>query len=275
MPAGIGYPRDRKRTLQGGFGRPTVGNGQPNVRGAGIMQGFLGANPVAGFGTARNGVTKGLGAIGRGRPGGIGPGGPQLGGGGGGRRMTPPGGPQRGGGKGKGKGRGGGFGGGRTNALGLPLDPMFEMDRRMARDSLQAQMTQLRNSRATGLAGLAEEEMLGNRAIDEDVAARGLYGSGIERRDERLLGNDVARAKMDMLSQFTTGQSGATMDFRRAMQDALLGLGRRNQGNRFLGTGLGGGKKKRKRKKNAGGPKGGRRGGREIPRGGRGGRGGR
>lgn len=258
MPAGIGYPRDRKRTLQGGFGRPTVGNGQPNVRGAGIMQGFLGANPVGGFGTrTAGGKQKGLGAIGRGRPGGIGPGGPQRGG------------------KGKGKGRGGGFGGGRTNALGLPLDPMFEMDRRMARDSLQAQMTQLRNSRATGLAGLAEEEMLGNRAIDEDVAARGLYGSGIERRDERLLGNDVARAKMDMLSQFTTGQSGATMDFRRAMQDALLGLGRRNQGNRFLGTGLGGGKKKRKRKRNAGGPKGGRRGGREIPRGGRGGRGGR
>ena len=248
--------------MQGGFGRPTVGDGQPNVRGAGIMQGFLGSNPVGGFGsrqalTAGGGLTKGLGAIGRGRPGA-------------GGRMTPPGGPQRGG-KGKGKGKGGGFGGGRTNRLGLPLDPYFEMDRRMARDSLQAQMTQLRNNRQIGLAGLAEEEMLGNRAIDENMAARGLYGSGVERRDERLLGNDIAREKMDLLSQFTSGQSGATMDFRRQMQEALLELGRRNQSNRFLPQGRqgrGGGKKKGKGKPKGGGRRGG---GGTIGRGGRGG----
>lgn len=214
----------RRRTLQGGFGRPTIGSGQPNVRGAGIMQGFLGANPVGGFGTrTAGGITKGTAAQGRGRPVG------------GGRRMTPPGPPQRGG---RG-GRGGGFGGGRTNRLGLPLDPYFEMDRRNARDSLQAQMTQLKNSRQVGMAGLAEEEMLGNRAIDENVASRGLYGSGIERRDERLLGNEMARSKMDLLSQFTTGTSGAQMDFRRQMQDALLALGRRNQSNRFLPKGRG------------------------------------
>lgn len=259
----------RRRTLQGGFGRPTIGDGQPNVRGAGIMQDFLGANPVGGFGSRQQlggggiptrtagGVTKGLGAIGRGRP---------MAGGG---RRIPPGGPQRGG-KGKGKGKGGGFGGGRTNRLGLPLDPYFEMDRRMARDSLQAQMTQLRNNRQIGLAGLAEEEMLGNRAIDENMAARGLYGSGVERRDERLLGNDIAREKMDLLSQFTSGQSGATMDFRRQMQEALLELGRRNQSNRFLPKGRGGGKKKGGGK--GGKPKGRRRGGGgTIGRGGRGG----
>jgi hypothetical protein len=231
----------RRRTLQGGFGRATLDDGQPNIRAQGTMQQYLGSNPVGREGPGgiqsflppklggtrtggitKGGITKGFGAT------------DQMGGIS--RRRLPPGGPL-GGKKRKGKGKGGGVGGGRQNILkkmGMPLDPIYEMDRRQARDSLQAAMTQLQNQRQVGLAGLAEEELLGNRNIDENMASRGLYGSGIERRDERLLGNDIAESKMGLLSDFTSGRTGSQMDFRRQMQDALMDLARRQQGNKYL-----------------------------------------
>ncbi|HET9672695.1 MAG TPA: hypothetical protein VFQ40_07585, partial [Actinomycetota bacterium] len=238
----------------------------PNTRGTGTMQKFLGRNPrsVRRIGNAARRRRRVIGKLpypgrpqGRPvRPGGIRPGPPGLGG------NQPPG------------------QGGVVPGLGLPLDAFYEGDRRVAEDMRSGALAQAQALYDTGIAGLAETELLGNREIDSDMAARGLFGSGVEKRSERLLGNDIARSKLGLLGDLTGAKSAAEGDYARAMQDALLALGQRNQENRFLPYGQTQGKGKKRagapgqQKKRAGGRRrgaGGRRrgGGRAIPRGGR------
>lgn len=112
--------------------------------------------------------------------------------------------------------------------IGLPLDPQFEAARRMLRDQLMAQLTGQQAQYGVGMAGINNAGVQGNMAIDEDMAARGLFGSGIENREERVLGDDLALQQSGLLGEFTTGQQGAQMDFRRGMIEALLDLARRS-----------------------------------------------
>ena len=129
-----------------------------------------------------------------------------------------------------------------------------------------ARLSQATNAYQTGNAQVDEQGMLSNRGLDENVAARGLFGSGIERRGERLIGNEVARGKLGLLQALTGEQSSAEMDSRRGLQEALLNLALRQQQNENLpipyGQTQGGGRKRGGRR--GGGP---RRGGRK--RGGR------
>lgn len=113
----------------------------------------------------------------------------------------------------------------------MPLDALYEGDRRLAQDSLMAALTNAQNQYQTGLAQSAEQGMLANRGLDSDMAARGLFGSGVERRGERLIGNQLAQSNLGLLSNFTGAQSGANMDYSRQLQEALLQLALRQQQN--------------------------------------------
>lgn len=210
-----------RRTLQGGSGRPYTFGGVLNPRGSGLMQQFLGQNPVR---------TRRPGPVWPGRNGGrpIGPNarppyqGPRPGDIG---RRPPPAGLPPGLGNNPPPGQGG-----LVPGLGMPLDSLYEGDRRMAQDALTAALAQAQNAYQTGLAQVDEGAMLQNRDLDSSMADAGLFGSGIERKGERLIGNDLARNKLGLLSAFTGQQSGAQMDFQRANQDALLALAARLQG---------------------------------------------
>ena len=256
----------RRSTLQGGAGRARTYDGRPNVRAQGIMQRFLGRNPVR---MTPPGPPQGLGGTPPAR--GLNPNSflrdsyqgdrnplqhvrwwenagwdfrPKTGsfawGGGPGSfpGRVPPGGPDRGGGR-PGPGNPGPTDQDRTPpglppGLGMPLDPLFEGDRRMIQDQLMARLAQAQNAFQTGTAQVDEQGLLQNRGLDENVAARGLYGSGIERRGERLIGNEVARGKLGLLQALTGEQSSAEMDQRRALQEALLNLALRQQQNENL-----------------------------------------
>lgn len=158
------------------------------------------------------------------------------GGGGGGR---PGGGGQGGGGGGQGGGAGGGGQGGDRydrllRRMGLPLDPFFEAQRTQLMNERDMELNNLQNAYDVGQAQLAEQGLLGNRAIDEAMAARGLFGSGIEKTDERLLGNQLATAGLGLEQALATGQLGARQQYRGGMMQAMQELARRLQGEDYL-----------------------------------------
>lgn len=285
------YPRPRRRTLQGGTGVSRTYGGTPNAGAMGITNQFLGSNPPArrilpGV-DPRNRNSRGLPPeipewkrlrqvglnpnrflrddyegprdpmehlgtwekagwkLRNGRFVWAGPGRPPSGG------RVPPGGPDRG-------GAGPGGSDANPNGLGMPLDALFEGDRRVLGDTLQARLAELQSSFNMGNAQVDEQGMLQNRGLDANMASRGLFGSGLERRGERLIGNDVARSKMGLLQALTSGQSAANMDNERGLQEALLALAGRNQQDKYLplpGRERGqqqGRKRRRRRRKNRG-----------------------
>ena len=174
------------------------------------------------------------------QPGGGGPNGSGPGGGGGGGGGGP-----LGGGGGPGAGPGGGpgpepdFGMGPDpmtadmianlrHKIGLPLDPQFEAARRMLRDQLQASLTGQQAQYGVNSAALNAQGVQAGMAENEDMAARGLFGSGIDARGDRIIGDQQALGASSLLGDYTQGQQGAQMDFRRGMIEALLDLARRS-----------------------------------------------
>lgn len=258
----------RRRTLQGGTGRSATYGGTPNARGWGITQKFLGSNPIpssradGGFGAMSRDPASFMGGMGTRNPGQSPPIVPRQGGGGGfpmprmpqqypggggggfprgypGQKMPPQGGGgQQGPGGRKGGGLGGGVGGGKfalpydrlIHKLGLPMDPMFEAQRTALLNARDAQRQGLQSQRDVGMAALDEQSLLGNRQIDEEMAARGIFGSGIEDRSERLLGNDIARDRLGLIQDFFLGRQNVGQEFRSGLQGAMFDLANRMQG---------------------------------------------
>lgn len=213
----------RRRTLQGGDGRSLTYGGVANSAGRGILNQFLGGNPIPRqirrtiprLTNSRQRVP--LPPIpGRGARPGIG---------GRDRPNFPRGNPNA---PGQGSNPPPGQGG-MVPGLGLPLDALFERERGMADDARTALLAQLANKYQTDLSQIGEQSMLANRGLDSDMAARGLFGSGVERRGERLIGNEDAKMRLGALGEFTSGQSGAEMDYQRMIQEAMLGLASRMQ----------------------------------------------
>ena len=213
-----------------------------NPRASGTMNAYLGANPSPtrsfqpvsppnAAAAARDGQRR--------RPG---YGGGYIGSGP--RPMT--GGPRQGprsGGGGRGGGRGGGQGPGDdgrswyenlVQRMDMPLDAMFESQRVGLENSLATQLQQLRGMFNVGNAQLAEQQLLGGEQIGEAMNTRGIYGSGLMDLENQRLTNDIGEQKLGLLSQFQQGRYGARSDYRGGMQEALLALAQRLQGQRGL-----------------------------------------
>lgn len=243
-------------TLQGGNGRSTTTGGVPNVLGSGIMQRYLGGNPPRRHPMLQPPRPQGGKPFWQGN-------GPRMGPGGGGYG---PGGfqfnPDRTrGGKGNGRGNGG-VGGGMgppgpagnpwdpnvidqvlngtgdyaqlMKKLGMPLDPQFLAQQTSLMNNKESALSQLLNQFNVGNAQLDQQNVLGQRSIAGNDAARGLYGSGIMARDNRLLGNDIAQQRLGLQTGFDQGKFGAQQDYRSQMMQALQDLAQRLQGQQNL-----------------------------------------
>lgn len=212
-----------------------------NPRASGTMNAYLGANPSPtrsfqpvtlpnAAAAARDGQRRRPGYGG----GYVGPGGRPTGQAGGGGR------PGGGGGGRPGGGNGGGGDGGRSwyenlvRRMDMPLDAMFESQRVGLENSLATQLQQLRGMFNVGNAQLAENQLLGGEQIGEMMNDRGIFGSGLMDLENQRLTNDIGEQKLDLLSQFQQGQYGARSDYRGGMQEALLALAQRLQGQRGL-----------------------------------------
>lgn len=152
--------------------------------------------------------------------------------------------------------------------LGMPMDPQFLAERTGLVNNRDSALSQLLNQFNVGNAQLDQQSMLGQRAIAGNDAARGVYGSGIMARDNRLLGNDVAQQRLGLQTGYNEGSLGASQDYRSQMMSSLSELASRLQGQSNLplpnwgpwSSGMGGGGMHQGN--GGGGQHGGRRGGR-------------
>jgi hypothetical protein len=118
----------------------------------------------------------------------------------------------------------------------MPLDPMFEQGRRFLDDELAAILGTVPGAREQILAsqGLAEARLGTNEAADFDqlrqvMAARGIFGSGIQRQDEGELGTDYLRQRQDLASNVGTSladlaryEAEARANYARGLQELLM-----------------------------------------------------
>lgn len=118
--------------------------------------------------------------------------------------------------------------------LGMPLDPQFMAQRTDLVNTRDSALSQLLNQFNVGSAQLDQQSMLGQRNIASNDAARGVYGSGIMARDDRLLGNDIAQQRLGLQNGYDQGQFGASQDYRSQMMSALMDLAGRMQGQSNL-----------------------------------------
>lgn len=118
--------------------------------------------------------------------------------------------------------------------LGMPLDPQFMAERTMLVNNRDSALSQLLNQFNVGNAQLDQQNVLGQRSIASNDAARGLYGSGIQVRDNRLLGNDIATQRLGLQGSYDQGTLGANQDYRGQMMQSLMDLATRLQGQQNL-----------------------------------------
>lgn len=118
--------------------------------------------------------------------------------------------------------------------LGMPLDPQFMAQRTMLVNNRDSALSQLLNQFNVGNAQLDQQNVLGQRQIAGNDAARGLYGSGIMARDNRLLGNDIAQQRLGLQTGYNEGTLGANQDYRGQMMQSLMDLASRLQSQQNL-----------------------------------------
>jgi len=118
--------------------------------------------------------------------------------------------------------------------LGMPLDPQFMAERTGLVNTRDSALSQLLNQMNVGNAQLDQQSLLGQRAIASNDAARGVYGSGIMNRDNRLLGNDIATQRLGLQNDYSQGVLGANTDYRSQMMQSLSDLATRLQGQSNL-----------------------------------------
>lgn len=118
--------------------------------------------------------------------------------------------------------------------LGMPLDPQFMAQRTDLVNNRDSALSQLLNQFNVGNAQLDQQSLLGQRSIASNDAARGLYGSGIMARDNRLLGNDIAQQRLGLQTGYDQGTLGANTDYRSQMMQSLMDLATRLQGQSNL-----------------------------------------
>lgn len=111
--------------------------------------------------------------------------------------------------------------------MGLPLDPMYEMLSNQARSNRDISLMNVENTYNTEYANAGLRNTLAHQAIDENAAARGLFGSGIERRNERYQNTDYTQGLLGLLQQKQLGTQGAYTGYANAMQQAVLDLANR------------------------------------------------
>jgi len=150
--------------------------------------------------------------------------------------VTPPDGIGDGGG---GDGGGGGEGE-KTNwarvlrQLGLPLDAMFENTRNTLRSNRDMALMAARNEYDTGKSNAELQNLMANRAIDENMAARGLFGSGIERRDERLQNQSYTSGLLGLLQGRDLSTMQAKTGYHSGMAQAVLELAARSMQDPYI-----------------------------------------
>jgi hypothetical protein len=168
--------------------------------------------------------------------------------------------PGHGGGQGNGNGQGHGGPGGHGNGPGghgqpgMPLDPYYEAQRRMLEDQLQASLSPLRSAHDQVLAsnGLQQARMDTNQGVDTDqllnsMAARGIFGSGIQNHDQGQLSTDYLRQNQDLanatagsLGDIASQRSAANLAYQQGLQEALLASAQRSNADKYAVAPIGG-----------------------------------
>lgn len=119
---------------------------------------------------------------------------------------------------------------------GLPLDPIFEMQRRGFEDQLAQRLGMLNPLREQigAQQQLQSARFDTNEGVDrnrllESLNARGAYGGGIQSRDMGMLGTDYLRQRQDLANDTASqyggiaGQEGdARLQYMQQLQEALL-----------------------------------------------------
>lgn len=162
-------------------------------------------------------------------------------------------------------GNGGGGGGGRrTGGPHLPLDPQFEAQRRLLEDQLQASLSPLRAAHDQVLAsnGLQQARLDTNQGVDTDsllnsLAARGIFGSGIQNHDMGQLATDYLRQNQDLanatagsLGDIASQRSAARLAYNQGLQEALLASAQRSNADKYAVAPMGGGRRRKQGKHN-------------------------
>lgn len=111
--------------------------------------------------------------------------------------------------------------------MGLPLDPIFEQFSNRARSARDVSLMNVENAYDVGTAQAGLQNTLAHRGIDENAAARGLFGSGIERRNERIQNTDYNQGLLSLLQQKQLGTQQAYASYADQMQQAILDLANR------------------------------------------------
>lgn len=132
--------------------------------------------------------------------------------------------------------------GGTATGVGLPLDPLFEAQRRALEDALAAQLQPLGPARDRILAeqNLQQTRLGTNQGVDQRrlmdlMAARGIVNSGIQARDTGRLATDYLRQYQDLanttagqLGEVSTAEAGAQAEYQRGLMELLLALANRS-----------------------------------------------
>lgn len=117
---------------------------------------------------------------------------------------------------------------------GLPLDPFFEAGRRSLEDEMTGRLAsiaglrgQLGPERDLALARIGTNEGIDRRQLDEGLAGRGVFESGIRTRDQGMLGTQYLRTRQDLANDFgqrTAGLANQEADVRGGYQRGLMEL---------------------------------------------------
>ncbi len=139
-------------------------------------------------------------------------------------------------------GGGGGGGGDRNRIGGLPLDAIYEAQRRALDDQFQSSLDvlgplreQIRAQQQLALARMETNRGYDTDAMMNDLAARGIVGSGIQAGDEADLATRYLRMTQDLgtatggaLSDVASQRGDLRGDYRNQLAELLLQLAQRS-----------------------------------------------